>query len=721
MKKSFLYLILCVCFSGSVIAQKRITVDDFTTRATFVEKQVTGINWMNDGKYYTTLSDNKVVRYDITTGQPVEILVDGKAVSPSIVIGEYSFSTDESRILLLTERRQIYRRSFSAEYFVYDRASKSLQPLSKNGPQSYATFSPDGSKIAFVRDNNLFVVRLSDMNETQVTTDGKFNSIINGTTDWVYEEEFSFVVGFEWSPNGNKIAYFRFDESDVKEYNMQVWSGLLYPFDYRYKYPKAGEKNSKVEIWIHDLPSGNKVKVDTGSEQDIYIPRVKWTADQNTLSITRLNRLQNQLQLLHANASTGKTSVILDEKTDTYFDIEILDILYLKNGKEFIRLSEEDGYMQLYLHSAGGQVIRKITPGKFDVTAFLGADEKKRVVYYTSTEESPLERHLYSITFDGKKKTRLTSGPGVHQINMSHDKQFYIDHYSNASQPKVATLHRTGTKGALKVVESNDALLNRIREYGLTPKEFFTFENEGGTELFGFFLKPSNFDSTRQYPVMVFQYSGPGSQEVQNDWSADHFYFHHMLVQKGYIVAFVDPRGTGGRGAEFKKVTYKQLGKYELEDHLSAARYLASLPFIDADRMGIWGWSYGGYMSSLAMTKGAGVFKLGIAVAPVTNWRFYDTIYTERYLQTPQLNAQGYDMNSPLTYADRLKGKFLLIHGTGDDNVHVQNSIIFQDALIKSGVQFESFFYPDKHHGIQGASTRRHLFTLMTDFIERNL
>lgn len=721
MKKSFLYLILCVCFSGSVIAQKRITVDDFTTRTTFVEKQVTGINWMNDGKYYTTLSDNKVVRYDITTGQPVEILVDGKAVSPSIVIGEYSFSTDESRILLLTERRQIYRRSFSAEYFVYDRASKSLQPLSKNGPQSYATFSPDGSKIAFVRDNNLFVVRLSDMNETQVTTDGKFNSIINGTTDWVYEEEFSFVVGFEWSPNGNKIAYFRFDESDVKEYNMQVWSGLLYPFDYRYKYPKAGEKNSKVEIWIHDLPSGNKVKVDTGSEQDIYIPRVKWTADQNTLSITRLNRLQNQLQLLHANASTGKTSVILDEKTDTYFDIEILDILYLKNGKEFIRLSEEDGYMQLYLHSAGGQVIRKITPGKFDVTAFLGADEKKRVVYYTSTEESPLERHLYSITFDGKKKTRLTSGPGVHQINMSHDKQFYIDHYSNASQPKVATLHRTGTKGALKVVESNDALLNRIREYGLTPKEFFTFENEGGTELFGFFLKPSNFDSTRQYPVMVFQYSGPGSQEVQNDWSADHFYFHHMLVQKGYIVAFVDPRGTGGRGAEFKKVTYKQLGKYELEDHLSAARYLASLPFIDADRMGIWGWSYGGYMSSLAMTKGAGVFKLGIAVAPVTNWRFYDTIYTERYLQTPQLNAQGYDMNSPLTYADRLKGKFLLIHGTGDDNVHVQNSIIFQDALIKSGVQFESFFYPDKHHGIQGASTRRHLFTLMTDFIERNL
>jgi dipeptidyl-peptidase-4 len=721
MKKVLSYFALYVFATGIAYAQSRITVEDFTTRPTFLEKQVTGINWMNDGNFYSALSENKVIRYDITTGQPVETVVDGTALSPQIEIEDYSFSADESMLLLQTNVRPIYRRSFTAEYYVYHRSSKRLQPLSANGALSYATFSPDGTKVAFVRGNNLFFVTLSDMKEQQVTDDGEFNSIINGTTDWVYEEEFSFVVGFAWSPDSKKLAYYKFDESDVNEYNLQYWGNFLYPYDYRYKYPKAGEKNSLVSIWTFDLTSGKHIKVDIGGGTDIYVPRIKWTSNAGTLSLVKLNRLQNEMQLLHANAATGETKVILDEKTDTYFDIEILDVLYLRNGKEFLRLSEEESYMQLYLHDISGRLIRKITQGNFDVTAFIGADEKNKVIYYMSTEASPLERHLYSISFDGKKKTKLTTGAGVHDVNMSNDFQFYIDHHSSAKHPKIATLYRTRRNASVKVLERNETLASRAKEYAIAQKEFFTFTTDEGTTLNGYFLKPANFDSLKSYPLMIYQYSGPGSQEVKDAWTSSHLYFHQMLAQAGYIVAVVDPRGTGARGTQFKKVTYKQLGKYELEDLLAAGKHFASLSFIDANRMGIWGWSYGGYMSSLAMTKGAGTFKLGIAVAPVTNWRFYDTIYTERYLQTPQLNPGGYDLNSPLTYADKLRGKFLLVHGTGDDNVHVQNSIAFQSALINAGIHFDSFFYPDRHHGIQGGQTRRHLYTMMLDFIKENL
>lgn len=718
------HLFLCHLFlltSLSLFAQREITVDDFTRHNTFAEKFVTGINWMNDGKYYTALSDNKIIRYDVTTGQAVETLVDGNTLTTPVTIDAYSFSADESRILLLTERESIYRRSFVGQYYVYNRAAQSLKPLSAGGKQSYATFSPDGSKVAFVRENNLFYVTLADMKEQQVTGDGKFNYIINGTTDWVYEEEFSFVVGFAWSPDGNSLAYYRFDESEVREYNLQYWGNFLYPIDYRYKYPKAGETNSVVQIWIYDLPSKRRVKVDTGTETDMYIPRIQWTRDASTLAVVTLNRLQNHLRLLHANAGSGKTTVVLDEKTETYFDIEVLDLTYLENGKEFIRLSEEDGYMHLYLHDMSGKLIRQLTKGNFDVTEFLGLDERRKTLYYMSAEVSPLERHLYSIGLNGKRKARLSKAPGVHDINMSPDLQYYIDHHSAASHPTVATLYSTRNNTALKVLERNEALAKKVKEYGIVSKEFFRFQNAEGTELNGFMLKPENFDASKKYPVVVFQYSGPGSQTVQNAWGGGHYYFHQLLVQRGYIVAFIDPRGTGARGAAFKKVTYKQLGKYELEDHLAGARYLASLDYIDGARMAIWGWSYGGYMSSLAMTKGAGLFKVGIAVAPVTNWRFYDTIYTERYLQTPQLNPEGYDMNSPLQYADKLEGKFLLIHGTGDDNVHVQNSILFQTALINAGKTFDSFYYPDKHHGIAGQQTRHHLYNMMLDFIEGNL
>lgn len=719
MNKLLTAVFFAFCITG--YAQKQITVEDFTTKNTFPQKTVRGINWMKDGKFYSTLENNKVVKYNITTGQPVETLVDGATLNPKIDIQDYSFSGDEKKLLLTTDFQSIYRRSFTANYFIYDLAGKSVKPLSANGKQSYAAFSADDSKVAFVRENNLFYVTLHDMKEIQVTDDGKFNHIINGTTDWVYEEEFSFVDGFYWSPDGKKLAYYRFDESAVREYNLQRWGKTLYPTDYRFKYPKAGEANSTVEIWIYNLDSKQKVKADIGTDKDIYIPRVKWTADANILSIRKLNRLQNNLDVLHTNALTGASTVALNEKSETFIDLEFTDdLIYLADGKQFIYTTERDGYKHLYLYGMDGRLVKQITQGSFEVSQLIGLDEKTKTLYYTSTEVSPLERHFYSITLNGKK-TKLSQAAGIHTINMSGDFQFYIDYHTSAAHPTVVSLFKTKGNALQKVLEDNGALAKVLDEYGFAAKEFFSFKTVDGTDLNGYMLKPKNFDASKQYPVLVYQYSGPGSQNVNNLWGGSHFFFHQMLTQKGYIVAVIDSRGTGGRGEHFKKLTYKQLGKYELEDHIAGAKFLSTLEYVDDSRMGIWGWSYGGYMSSLAMTKGAGTFKMGIAVAPVTNWRFYDTIYTERYLQTPQLNASGYDDNSPSTYAAKLQGNFLLIHGTGDDNVHFQNSVVLQDALINAGKQFTSFYYPDKHHGIQGAQTKFHLYTMMLNYVQENL
>lgn len=720
--QKIVFLMLFVILFVHAQGQKQITVEDFTTKNTFAQRSVRGINWMNDGMFYSTLDNNKIGKYSITSGQVVETLVDGAALSPAITIQDYAFSADEKKVLLLTNFESIYRHSFTANYYVYDLTTKKLEELSKNGKQQYATFSPDGSRVAFVRKNNLFIVNLNDQSEVQVTDDGQFNHIINGTTDWVYEEEFAFVDGFYWAPDGNKLAYYRFDESAVKEYNLQMWGSTLYPTDYRFKYPKAGEVNSTVEIWIYDVASRKKVKADIGTEKDIYIPRVTWTADANVLSIRRLNRLQNQLDLIHTQASTGQSTTVLTEKSETYVDLEFTDDLtYLKDGKQFIFTSERNGFKHAYLYSIQGTLIRAITSGNFEVSSVIGLDEKTKTLFYTSTEVSPLERHFYSVSLDGKKKVKLSSATGMHTINMSSDFQFYIDYHTAASQPTVVTLYKTKGNASVKVLENNEKLKTTLEEYGFATKEFFSFKLTDGTMLDGYFLKPKNFDSAKEYPVLVYQYSGPGSQNVSNSFGGGHFGFHQMLVQKGYIVAVIDSRGTGARGEKFKKVTYKQLGKYELEDLIAGAKFLSTLSYIDDSRIGIWGWSYGGYMTSLAMTKGGGVFKMGIAVAPVTNWRFYDTIYTERYLQTPQLNASGYDDNSPSTHAAKLQGNFLLIHGTGDDNVHFQNSVVLQDALIQAGKQYHSFYYPDKHHGIQGGKTRHHLYTMMLDYVMENL
>ncbi|WP_306309384.1 S9 family peptidase [Fulvivirga ligni] len=726
MMRKLLLAFSALLLVSTAFAQKEITIADIYQKGTFSQRSVYGINWMNDGRYYSAQEGNDIVKYDVTTGNKVSTILNGNDLSPSINFRGYTFSDAMDKILLMTERESIYRRSYKAEFYVYDMNSKELVKLSKNGKQSYATFSPDGSKVAFARDNNLFYVTLSDMSEVQITNDGEFNHIINGSTDWVYEEELSFTRAFEWSGNGKEIFFLTFDESGVKEYNMQVWhNGQLYPEDYRFKYPKAGEDNSKIKAQIYQLDSKKLTPVNLkGADEEFYIARIKHTKDPQTLSLIRLNRLQNKIDLLHLNMTDGSVKEVLSEKYDTYVDIDFVDELtYLQDGKRFIWASEKDGFKHLYLYSTDGKLINQITKGEWEALYIEGVSEKgkKATVYYTSNEGSPLEKYFYSIDISGKGKKKLTEAKGVHSINMSNDEKYYIDYYSNSTTPLVVTLFQTNGNKKIKVLEDNAKLKETVAEYHLTTKEFFTYKTVDGTELNGYLLKPESFDASKEHPVLIFQYSGPGSQNVFNSWDGGNYIWHEMLTQKGYIVAVIDTRGTGGRGADFKKITYKQLGKYEVQDHIEGAKYLGSLPYIDADRIGIWGWSYGGYMSSLAILKGNDVFKAAIAVAPVTNWRYYDTIYTERYMDTPQNNASGYDDNSPTTYADRLEGNFLLIHGTGDDNVHFQNAVALQNALIRNGKQFDSFYYPDRTHGIYRDNARVHLFTMMTNWITENL
>ncbi|NBB31494.1 prolyl oligopeptidase family serine peptidase [Cellulophaga sp. BC115SP] len=713
--------------SLSVVAQKKnVSLDEVWSKFAFSQKQVRSINWMKDGSFYSALENGRIVKHQVTDGAAVETLFDeGVSVEnlgQKITIADYTLSSNEQKILIETDPEQIYRRSSRAENFVYDIKSKKLAKLSSGGKQSFATFSPDGTKIAFVRQNNLFMVDLNTMSERQITTDGKWNNIINGMCDWVYEEEFSFAKAFFWSPDSRKIAFYTFDESKVPEYNMQMW-GKLYPTDYRYKYPKAGEPNSTVSISVYNLVDTKTVKMDLGKETDLYIPRIRWTINTNVLSISRLNRYQNKMELIHADAFTGKTTTILIEESRTYVDVENFgdDLTYLADGKSFIMSSEKDGYKHLYQYDMSGREVRQITTGKWEVDNFYGIDESSNTLYFTSTEIASIERHLYSISLDGKVKKKLSIDRGVNSANFSPDFKYFILNNSASNSPLKVSLYRSANAQLIKVLEDNADLRARLTGYNISPKEFTVIKTADGVELNSWMIKPTNFDPNKKYPLLMFVYGGPGSQQVLNQYDGANFYWYQILAQKGYIVACVDNRGTGGRGSEFKKCTYLNLGKLEVRDQIESAKYFGKLPFIDATRIGIQGWSYGGFMASNCLFQGADVFKAAIAVAPVTNWRYYDTVYTERFLRTPQENPSGYDDNSPVTHAKNLKGNFLLVHGTGDDNVHFQNAVALEDALIKNNKQFQSFYYPNKNHGIAGGNTRLHLYTMMTNFLEKNL
>ncbi len=703
-------------------ALKKVSLEDVFKNGTFSQKSVSGINWMKDGQYYSSQITRNgapaVVKINLATGEEAGILLDGKALG--VNFSSYSFNADESKALIATDVESIYRRSSKGIFYVVDMASGQKQQLMDGEKISYATLSPDNNKVAFVKENNLYLVELASNKLTQITTDGEGNKIINGAADWVYEEEFSMAQAFKWSPDGRKIAFIRFDESLVPEFNMQLW-GSLYPQDYKFKYPKAGEKNAVVSIHVYDLPSGKTQKVDAGTEIDIYLPRIYWTQDANQLAFIRLNRLQNQLDLFHANATSGESKLIISETSKTYVDLEYNDDLqYLGDGKTFIRTSEQDGFKHIYHHHLDGSLIRQITSGSWEVTAMVGVDEKAKKLYYISTEASPLERNFYAINLDGKGKKALTPSKGAHTINMSPDRKFYIDYHSTADTPVKVSLYEASGK-EIKVLEDNQALRERLAGFALGEKEFFSFPTVDGTELNGYIIKPANFDPNKKYAVLMYVYGGPGSQNVLNAWGGTRDFWHQNLASEGIIVACIDNRGTGARGRDFKHSTYANLGKLETVDQIEGAKYFAKMPFVDPARIGIWGWSYGGYMSSLSLMIGHDIFKTAIAVAPVTTWRYYDTIYTERYLQTPQLNAAGYDDNSPITHVNKLKGNFLLIHGTGDDNVHFQNSVDLVNALIAADKQFETFYYPNRNHGIYGGNTTWHLYSQMTDFLKRKL
>jgi len=726
MKKYFLlFIIACIStLLNAQISKKDITLEDIFQKRAFATKSIGDLVSMKDGEHYCTLENDIMINeYAYKTGEKTGTIVRTSQLIPAgekdgISIDEYTFSPDETKILIGTETEKIYRYSTKMEYYIWDIKTEKLTRLSGRGKQRLATFSPDGSKIVFLRDNNIFISDVATGKEQQVTTDGLWNNIINGSPDWVYEEEFSFTKAFAWSPDGSRLAFYRFDESKVKEFDMVVFDSL-YPTVYKYKYPKAGEDNSVVSIHVYDLKSGKTQLMDVGAEKDQYIPRIKWTEDPNVLSIQRMNRLQNKLEILLADATSGTTNVIYTEENKYYIEISD-DLSFLKDKKHFIFTSDKDGYSHIYLYKLDGTLEKQLTTGSFDVLEVKGVDEKNNLVYFLSDEEAAYDKALYSVKLNGTKKTKISEKEGTNSPDFSEGYKYFINTYSSANTPPVYTINKADGK-ELKVLIDNAEAVAATKEYGFTTQEFFKFTTSDKVELNGWMIKPPDFVATKKYPVLMYVYGGPGDQTVVNRWGSSNLAWYEMLAQKGYIVVSVDNRGTGGRGAAFKKSTYGQLGKLETADQIETAKYLGMLPYVDKTRIGIWGWSYGGYMTALCLTKGADYFKMGIAVAPVTNWRYYDNIYTERYMGLPKDNASGYDDNSPVNHVKKLKGKLLLVHGTSDDNVHFQNSMMLSEALVNANKQFEMQFYPNKEHSIYGGYTRYHLYTRMTDFILENL
>jgi dipeptidyl-peptidase 4 len=648
MTKLFLISITVFCFFVfNSQAQKSITIDDLWSKYAFMPKSAAGFNAMKDGQYYTDLETdgdfNNIVKYELKSGKKNALLVKGSDVKvgdKTIDISNYSFSPDESKLLFATESQSIYRRSSLEINYVYDFKTKKITELSENGKQMFATFSPNGSKVAFVRDNNLFIKDLDLNKETQVTFDGKNNEIKNGWADWVYEEEFSKANYFEWNDDGSKLAFVRFDERKVKEYSFDTYNNNLYPDKVTFKYPKAGEDNSILSVHVYDLATAKTTLVDIGNETDIYVPRIQWTTDKNVLSFQRMNRLQNKVELMFANANDGTSKTILTEEAKTYIDITD-DLTFLPNNKGFIWSSEADNYNHLYYYDITGKLINQITKGNFDVIEFKGFDEKLSTLYYISAEQGQINRDLYSIKLNGASKIRLSPLDGTTNVEFSQGLKYYVSSYSNANTPPVYELHSANGK-LVKVLEDNAELKSKMKEYQLSTKEFFQFKNADGVMLNGWMMKPQNFDASKKYPVYMFAYNGPGSNECNNAWETFDFWWHSLLNQEGYMVVCVDGRGTLGRGREFKHSTYLQLGKLETIDQIETAKYLGNLPYVDKARIGFQGWSFGGYMASLLITKGADYFKTTIAVAPVTNWKFYDNIYTERFLRKPIDNKSGY-------------------------------------------------------------------------------
>ncbi len=730
MNKKQLTCIVLFLFSLTISfshAQQTLSVEKIWKSFEFSKKGVNGFNGMKDGEHFSKLNRSKdsttitIHTYKNYKGEG-KVLLSSKELmykGRMIEVDGYEFSADESQLLITTETTPIYRRSFTANYFVYNFKTKLLSPLDETKSEStLAQFSPNGKKIAFIFQNNMYIKNLEDNSILQVTNDGKQNEIINGTTDWVYEEEFSITKGFEWSYDSKKIAFLRFDESQVKEFNIDYFKGKLYPDKLTYKYPKAGEDNSKVTALIYELDS--KTTKNIGLTNYEYIPRLGWSPNQNILVIQTLNRHQNELNFYKVDASTPAytTTLFFSEKSETYIDIDDNNMFILPNGKELVRTSEISGFKHIYKLGFDGKQTA-ITSGNWDIIELYGLNDKASIVYFASAEKGAIQKGVYKIGINGKNKIALSNETGYNSAQFTPGMNYFVLDKSDASTPNSYELKAENGK-VLAVLEDNQALKEKLKTYSLTKKEFIEFNGPAG-KLIGWMMKPVNFDSTKKYPVYINIYGGPGHNTVLNQWGSNDYMYHQLLTQNGYIVVSVDPRGTQYRGAAHKKATYLNMGKLELEDFIATANELGKLGYVDKTRIGIQGWSYGGFMTSLAMTKGSPTFKMGIAVAPVTNWKYYDNIYTERFMRTPKENIQGYEDNSPIKYAKNLKGKYLLVHGTADDNVHYQNALEMINALVQANVQFDQFTYPNRNHGIYGGNTRNHLYTMLLEYTLNNL
>lgn len=744
MMRNSLLMLGLVLGCSPLFSQKQLTNQEIWFSPTFSGERVDGLVSMNDGVRYTTLEEEGGVPvvnvYDYRTGNKLSTLFSGKdlvltGAKESIAMEDYHLSGDEQRVMIETNVEHLYRYSYYAYNYIYDLKSKILRPLADTtkSKQRLATISPDGGHAAFVRDNNIYIVDLASMKEQAVTKDGEWNHIINGATDWVYEEEFTLVQGYQWSPDGQRLLFLRSDESGVREFDIAKYGHDLYPSDYRYKYPKAGEDNSKVSLHLYDLRSATTTEIPTGNgSNDYYLPRFGFTNNASTVWYMWMNRLQNEKTLHSVNvpmtASPSLSSrVIYSEKSNTY--IEVTDDLYfLQDGTGFVLTNETNGWNHIYMCALAPMMSktsmtpplpRAITAGNYDVLGVKGIDEKNKRVIFTASLRDAMHQGVYAINFNGKGLKELSPAGGSNDADFSTGFKYFINTRSTANEPETITLH-DGQGKLVKTLKDNAKLREKLKEYALTPKEFIRIP-AGTDTLNAWIIKPPKFDSRQEYPVFMTQYSGPNSNEVVDQWEGRNLLWHELLAQKGYIVVCADPRGTGHRGHAFRHITYGQLGKYETEDQISVAKWLGAQPWVDKKRIGIQGWSYGGYMSSLCITKGASYFKAAIAVAPVTNWRFYDSIYTERYMGLPKDNASGYDDNSPINHVRELRGKYLLVHGLADDNVHFQNSAQMVSALVKENKPFDFMAYPDKNHGIYGGTTRMHLFEKMTDFVLLNL
>src|SRR6266550_3038732 len=682
--------------------------------------------WMPEGAAYTYLDsdsadETRLYRVDAGTGTRTVLVRGSDLVAPGgrepIDVESYQFTRDGSKLLVYTNSVRVWRQNTKGTYYVWDFTTKRLTPVSRRpGYQMFAKFSPDGRRVAFVRDNNIFVTDLASGAETALTSDGGEN-VINGTSDWVYEEELDLRDAFRWSPDGQRIAYWRLDQTAIRPFYL-LNQDAVYPTLVPVRYPKAGTPNSEVRIGVVELASGRTTWVDLGGERDIYVAAMDFADSPTEIWLTRLNRLQNRLDLMLADVRTGASRVIMTDADSAWVDAH--QPVWLDGGKQFLYRSERDGYSHLYLYTRAGALVRRVTPGDWDVLEVRGVDEKTRAVYVTGAMDGPTERPLLRVGLEGKTVTRISREPGAHNPEFDTTRRFYVDHYSRAGVPAVEQLHNAD--GSLvRTIADNAVLAGKVAALGLKPPEFLKVRTPDGVELNALMIKPRDFDPARHYPLLMYVYGGPGSQTVVNSWGGPAYLWYQMLAQDGYLIATVDNRGTGARGARFEKMTYLRLGHYESADQISAARNFGALPYVDGSRVAIWGWSYGGYMAARTLFLSGGVFKAAMAVAPVTDWRLYDTIYAERYMRTPGQNPQGYDEGSALAYADSLKGRFLLVHGTADDNVNFQNSVRLIQRLEQANKQFDMRIYPNKTHSISGGNTSENLFGLLTDWLKRNL